>query len=88
MQDNYYNDSMNFVQKFYPDFAPANQAEQLCMEGKYEEAVPLFKEYAEQGDARAQKNLGYCYEKGIGTSKNEQEAFRWYMKSAEQEYLP
>jgi TPR repeat protein len=30
-------------------------------------------------------NLGNFYSKGIGTKKNDKEAFKWYLKSAEGE---
>lgn len=31
-----------------------------------------------------QSNLGYCYENGIVVAKNDQEAFVWYEKAAQQ----
>jgi len=55
-------------------------------------AVPgKFLEYeakAEQGDAEAQFNLGYCYDDGRGVTKNSKEAVKWYRKAAEQNYAP
>ena len=39
---------------------------------------------AEQGVADAQYNLGVCYANGIGVTKDEAEAVKWYHKSAEQ----
>ena len=39
---------------------------------------------AEQGDASAQYNLGGCYKRGQGVTKDEAEAARWYRKAAEQ----
>ena len=38
---------------------------------------------AEQGNAVAQRNLGFAYLKGIGVTKNETEAFKWVLKAAE-----
>ncbi|GBC09531.1 hypothetical protein RclHR1_08950009 [Rhizophagus clarus] len=35
------------------------------------------------GSANGQCKLGYCYDHGIGTKKNEIKAFEWYSKSAE-----
>jgi len=55
-------------------------------------AVPgKFLEYeakAEQGDAEAQFNLGFCYDDGRGVTKDAKEAVKWYRKAAEQNYAP
>lgn len=58
----------------------------LYKSGQYVEAVQFFKKAAEQGNALAQYNFGYCYEKGYGIEKNEEEAIKWYRKAAEQGY--
>lgn len=50
----------------------------------FQEAVKWYREAAEQGNADAQCNLGYCYEIGNGVAKNSQEAVKWYGKSAGQ----
>ena len=42
------------------------------------------KKSAEQGDSRAQYNLGVKYSKGIGTLTDKKQAFYWWKKSAEQ----
>ncbi len=52
------------------------------VEGK--EALAVLKEHAQQGDARAQFNLGWCYSKGKGVTKDAVEAVKWYLKAAEQ----
>lgn len=39
---------------------------------------------AEQGDARAQDNLGVMYAKGRGVPKDDQQAVFWFRKAAEQ----
>ena len=52
--------------------------------GNYTEAVKCFRKAAEQGNATAQFNLGYCYEKGQGVAKDETEAVKWYREAAEQ----
>jgi len=44
----------------------------------------LIKDKAITGDAEAQWNLGYYYAIGKGILKNETEAEKWYLKSAEQ----
>ena len=33
---------------------------------------------ARKGDAGAALNLGWCYDAGVGTKKDENEAYRWY----------
>ena len=38
----------------------------------------------EQGDADAQKSLGYMYYKGKGVLQDYNQAVRWYRKAAEQ----
>ncbi len=48
------------------------------------QAVAWTTKAAIQGNADAQFNIGYCYQNGIGVSKNLSEAFDWYKKAAEQ----
>lgn len=43
---------------------------------------------AEQGDAKAQYNLAYCYEYGDGVVQDIDKAIYWYKKAAEQEFVP
>ena len=50
----------------------------------YTEAVKWFRKAAEQGNAKAQHNLGYCYYDGQGVSQDYTEAVKWYRKAAEQ----
>ena len=47
-------------------------------------AAQLFRPLAEQGNARAQYNLGLMYDKGQGVPQDAQEAVKWYRKAAEQ----
>ncbi len=66
----------------------------LCFAGNFEEGVRLYKKgekteaaalflkAAQNGDARAQYQLGYMYEKGVGVSKNSQTAAFWYKQIA------
>ena len=44
----------------------------------------LVRMAAEQGNARAQYNLGYAYDKGKGVVKDQREAVRWYRMAAKQ----
>jgi TPR repeat protein len=41
---------------------------------------------AEKGDAKAQFNLGICYYRGEGVTKDAAEAVKWYREAAEQGY--
>ena len=47
---------------------------------------PSLRNAAEQGDAKAQCNLGYAYYTGNGVPKDDVESVKWYRKSAEQGY--
>ena len=52
----------------------------------YPEAVKWYRKAAEQGNATAQFDLGYCYKNGEGVEQSYVEAVKWYRKSAEQGY--
>ena len=52
----------------------------VAVPGKFQE----YKASAEQGDAEAQFNLGWCYDDGRGVAKDYVEAVKWYRKAAEQ----
>jgi len=41
-----------------------------------------------KGNAKAQCFLGTCYHLGIGVTKNEKEAVKWWTKSAKQGFEP
>ena len=49
----------------------------------YWKAAEGFRKAAEQGDARAAKELGGMYEGGRGVTKNPAEAEKWYRKAAD-----
>ncbi len=48
------------------------------------DAVRWYRKAAEQGNAEAQKNLGFMYQEGRGVAQDHAEAVRWYLKAAEQ----
>lgn len=50
----------------------------------YQTALKIFRPLAEQGDALAQNNLGFMYNRGYGVLQDYAEAVKWYTKSAEQ----
>ena len=56
------------------------------VEQDYVKAVEYWREAAEQGNAAAQCNLGYCYDCGQGVEQDYKKAVEWYKKSAEQGY--
>ena len=56
---------------------------QIKSEPENEKYSQELKEKAEAGDGEAQYKLGRCYYFGCGIAKNQEEAFQWYMKSAQ-----
>ena len=52
--------------------------------GEYQKALVLIQPLAEEGDARAQYNLGVHYEFGHGVEQDDDIAALWYRKAAEQ----
>ena len=52
--------------------------------GDYKAALEIWRPLAEQGNARAQNNLGVMYENGKGVPQNIAEAVKWYRLAAEQ----
>ena len=59
-----------------------SNAEQLYLRGSHSQAFPIFKQYAENNNARAQFCLGRCYAEGNGVAQNSQQAFNWCVKAA------
>jgi len=51
---------------------------------KIEPYSPELVKKAEAGNANAQYNLGLCYYKGAGVTKDEKEAVNWWTKAAKQ----
>ena len=56
------------------------------MRGDYATAMKEWRPLAEQGDARAQSNLGNMYRSGKGVTQDYAEALKWYRLAAEQGY--
>jgi TPR repeat protein len=52
--------------------------------GDYPRAARVWQSLAEQGDARAQSNLGVMYAKGRGVRQDHAAAAHWYRKAAAQ----
>ncbi len=51
--------------------------------GDFVTAVSEFLPLARNGDVRAQRNLGYLYEKGKGVPQDHVEAVSWYRRAAD-----
>jgi TPR repeat protein len=49
----------------------------------YAAALRLLRPLAEQGDAKAQTDLGFMYHNGWGVQKDSREAAKWFRKAAE-----
>lgn len=57
--------------------------------GSFDQAVAQWNGPAQQGDAAAQYNLGLIWENGYGsTPKNPNEAAGWFLRSAQQGFVP
>jgi len=63
-----------------------NSAVQYYGKGNFSEAARLFQKAAEQGDVRAQFNLGLMYNGGDGVARDAKQAVYWFQKAAEQGY--
>lgn len=62
--------------------AAYNAAYYASEKGDYATAVRLYRPLAEQGDYRAQNNLGAMYDHGRGVPQDYTAAMSWYRKSA------
>ena len=71
------------VPSYSADF---NKGLTAAQNGDFATALKEWKPLAEQGDAKAQHNLGGMYENGIGVPQDFKEAVRFYWLSAEQGY--
>jgi TPR repeat protein len=60
------------------------QATTALDKSDYATALPLLRELADQGKARAQFKLGKLYDDGQGVAQSDAEALKWYRLSAEQ----
>lgn len=63
-----------------------NDPKILFDQGNYEESLPLWIEFADQGDVIAQNYVGIQYYLGLGTQRNYRQAKEWYERSAKQGY--
>ncbi len=52
--------------------------------GDYVTALRILRQLADQGNAKAQYNLGVLYANGQGVTQDYREAVRWFRKAADQ----
>lgn len=62
-----------------------NMAVELKYGGRAGMAVPLFKELADEGDAKSMVELANCYDEGLGIEQDYEVAKKLYEKAAEQD---
>ena len=58
------------------------EASRKWEEGSLAQAFDLFRRAAKMGDAAAAGNLGYFYDEGMGTERDEEMALYWYKKAS------
>ena len=63
---------------------PLGEALAAARRGDYAAALEGLRPLAQAGDAAAQYNLGYLYDKGLGVAADAEAALGWYLKAAEQ----
>lgn len=56
----------------------------LGLEKDEEKAMARYTKAAVQGHSKAQYQLGLCFERGVGTTREPAEAAKWYKLAAEQ----
>ena len=52
--------------------------------GDHASEAKIYRRLAEDGDPRAQDNLGVLYERGLGVARSYSEAVKWYRMAADQ----
>jgi len=67
------------ISQFPDKFQNANDA---YAAGDYTEAMRLWRELAEKGDANAQHNVGSLYKNGKGVEEDDDEAAKWFEQAA------
>jgi TPR repeat protein len=66
-------------------FSPELEAGLKAVERKhYATALRAFRPQADAGEPRAQNNLGFMFERGLGVTQSYVEAMNWYRKAADQ----
>lgn len=63
--------------------SPPEQAQAAYRAGKYHEALEIWTNLAEEGDADAAAWIGACHANGDGVDVDDAEALAWYLRAAE-----
>lgn len=63
--------------------AELQDAIQAYHAGDYDTAMQIYRELADQGDARGQFGVGYMFHYGHGVKKDQAEALKWFNQAAE-----
>ena len=79
--------SLLSITLFTSAFADYINGQRAYASGDYESAVLEWTLVAEDGNARAQYNLGWMHANGKGTAQDFKMAIEWYKKSAEQDNI-
>lgn len=64
-----------------------DEANQAYANADYATAFPIYKELAKEGNPRALFNCAICYELGLGTMKNRDQAIYYYVESAKKGFV-
>ena len=58
-------------------------AASLYDRGSYGESLEIYRKLAENNDSDCQTFVGWMHHKGLGTTKDDEEALRWFKKAAD-----
>jgi len=73
-----------FVGSMVARAADFSEGKKAYKRGDYATALPIFLQFAAQGNAHAQFNLGLMYREGQGVPQDYAEAMRWFRMAANQ----
>jgi len=59
------------------------KAKRLYEQGLFKESFSLYRQLAESNYPDSQIFTGWCYQEGIGVQKNEDKAYKWYLRAAD-----
>ncbi len=63
--------------------SPAEEAQAAYRAGNYQDALEIWTNLAEEGDADAVAWIGACYANGDGVDVDDAQAMAWYLRAAE-----